>query len=139
MRLDTEEYNNVRAHAPRHCVSNIGLTKGHVVVALYRDILSLFHIVYALKDGETMSHTGDAHALQVIVMQRHQSLADDFIFCGHDCVSPQGALLERELSGDVPTKRSAYCVRPMLPMKSAHSSAVHSVTMVSGSRSALSR
>lgn len=51
------------------------------MVAFYLDVLRLLDVVHALEDGEAVSHTVDAHALEVVVQQRYQRLADDFIFC----------------------------------------------------------
>ena len=95
-----------------------------------------------------MSDTGNLHALQVVVMQRHQRLANNVVF--YPTVSIQtettpttcpGLVLKGRKAEGVhpPMKRSAYCCRPMLPIKSAHSSTVHSVMMVSGNLSALVR
>ena len=84
-----------------------------------------------------MADTGDAHALEIVMKQGHQSFADDFVFFAVKLALVARAPLETELLPYLPINRSAYWERPILLIKSAHSSTVHSEMMVSGRRSAL--
>lgn len=57
------------------------LTQWQVVIALDGYVLCFLDVVDALQDGQPVADTSDAHALQVVVLQRHERLADDFVFC----------------------------------------------------------
>ena len=107
------------------------------MIALYGNVLGLLHIVDALENGQSMADTRNPHGFQVIVQQSYQGLADNLVFC-QPSVS-QSARSGMLLDFHPPRKRSEYCSKPMVATKSAHSSAVHSVMIVSGRRSALLR
>ena len=51
------------------------------MIALQWNVLSFLDVVDALEDGQAMAHTGDAHALEIVVQQRNQGLSDNVIFC----------------------------------------------------------
>jgi hypothetical protein len=51
------------------------------LVALNWDILSLFNVVDALEDRQTVTNTSDAHALEIVVQQGNQGLANNVVFC----------------------------------------------------------
>jgi len=108
------------------------------MVGLDRDVLGLFDVKHRLEYGQPVPDTADAHCLEVFMLQGDEGLADNFVFLSEAC---QSALRVNQSVAGVcsPMKMSAYCCRPMLAMKSAHSSAVHSDMMVSGRRSALER
>lgn len=50
------------------------------MVALNGHILSLFHVVDALEDGQAMTYTSNAHALEVIMLKRNKGLANNLVF-----------------------------------------------------------
>jgi hypothetical protein len=101
------------------------------VVALDGNVLLDLDIIYALENGEAMSNTGHPHLLQIVMLQCYQCLANNFIFCSSQC-QLELSLEAREV---IPRNWSPYCRNPKVLTKSAHSSAVHSVIIVSGSRS----
>jgi hypothetical protein len=51
------------------------------LVALNWDILSLFDVVDALEDRQTVTNTGNAHALEIVVQQGNQGLSNNVVFC----------------------------------------------------------
>lgn len=51
------------------------------MVTFHSNILCLLHIVNALENAKSVSNTGDAHALQIIVVERHQSLSNNLVLC----------------------------------------------------------
>lgn len=55
-------------------------TQRNIVVALYRDFLSLLDLIDALEDCQTVTDTVDAHLLQIIMQQGNQSLAYNLVF-----------------------------------------------------------
>ena len=113
------------------------LTQRHVVVVLYRYILGFLDVVDALQNSKAMADTADAHLLQVFVQERHQGLADDVVLWGERrSAGRKDWMAEGHYK---PINLSEYCCKPMVAMKSAHSSTVHSEMMVSGSLSPLVR
>jgi hypothetical protein len=50
------------------------------VVRFHRHILRLFDIKNALENGQPVSDTGNPHALEVVMQQRNQRLANNFVF-----------------------------------------------------------
>jgi hypothetical protein len=56
-------------------------TKWKVVIALDGHILRFLDVVDTLQDRKTMTHARNAHAFEVIVLQRYERLADDFVLC----------------------------------------------------------
>lgn len=108
------------------------------MVALDGHILRNLHIVDTLEDSQAMTDTVDAHRLKIVMQQCNEGLADDLVLCA--AVSLTGELLtDRLKSRHKPINLFEYCSNPMVAMKSAHSSTVHSDMMVSGSLSALVR
>lgn len=61
------------------------------MVALNGDILCLLDVVDTFQYRQPMADTGNAHALQVVMLERDQSLPDDFIVCKG---SPQPRVVE---------------------------------------------
>jgi len=104
------------------------LTERNIVIAFDRDILLHLDIVDTFENGESVPHTCYTHFLQILMLQGHKGLADNLVLCGGVSVC-QTRLLE---TGTIPRNTSAYCPSPRLPTKSAHSSGVHSVMIVSG-------
>jgi hypothetical protein len=50
------------------------------MVALNGHVLSLLDIIDAFEDGKAMSHTGDTHALEIIMLERNESLTNNLVF-----------------------------------------------------------
>lgn len=54
-------------------------TEWKVVIALDGHVLRLFHVVDTLQDCQTMTHARNSHALEVVMLQRYERFADDFV------------------------------------------------------------
>ncbi len=108
------------------------------MIALNGHILRNLDIVDALENGQAMADAVDAHRLEIIVQQRNESLANDLVFCVLLSLTCR-LLTDSSPLGHLPINLLEYCSNPIVAMKSAHSSAVHSDIMVSGSLSALVR
>ena len=92
-------------------------------------------LVYILKDGQAMSHTGDTHFFQFIMFQSNKRLADNFIFyypvektmVSHLCMS-----CGSRVRHDLPKKISRYWRKLRDARKLAQSCVFHSVIAISG-------
>ena len=50
------------------------------MIALTRNILSFLDIVNPFQNRQPMPDAGNAHALQIIMLQSNESLANNFVF-----------------------------------------------------------
>lgn len=105
------------------------------MIRVERNLMLDLGLIHILKDGQAMSHTGDTHFFQFIMLQSNKRLANNFIFCypegktmvSHTCMSC-GSRDRR----DLPRKISRYWRKLRDARKLAQSCAFHSVMAVSG-------
>jgi hypothetical protein len=57
------------------------LTQWHIVIRLYLDVLSDFHVVYILQDGQPVTNARNAHLLQLVMLQSDQGVPHNAVFC----------------------------------------------------------